>query len=160
MQPTEKPTTPETTPEASKMVIKQPENLPTVSNTHEIVTKSPTSLDKATNELTYIRNKRAHTAFKRYVAKGKYTTAQAAALACGVDPSTIRTWLSTKTIIDIMSSEVDAYIDKIASAQDWKAQQYLLERVSPTMKEERAINNAIQIVLPVLQDTNGQNMAL
>ena len=160
MDAPQKPATTETIPEAPKTVIKQSENSPITENNKGLAAKSPASMDQPSKELVYIKNKRGYAAFKRYVAKGKYTSAQAAAIACGVDPSTIRTWLQTKSVIDVMSAEVDAYIDKIASAQDWKAQQYLLERVSPTIKEEKSFNTAIQIVLPSLQDTQGQILAL
>lgn len=155
-----KPATKETTKEIEKTTPKIEENIQNPSNSIEKPINQISSQTSPTKELTYIKNKRAYAVFKRYVAKGKYTSAHAAALACGVDPSTIRTWLKTKTIIDTMSSEVGSYIDKIAASPDWKATQYLLERVSPTIKEDHSVNTAIQIVLPTLQDTQGQILAL
>ena len=151
---------PATTQEEEKTDQLTTQNPSNIINNDQIEDKKSTSITKSTDQLAFIKNKRAYNAFKRLVKKGKFTSARATAQALGVSHQTIIAWSNQKAILDIMATEVDTFVDKIASSQDWKAQQYLLERISPTIKEETSTNVAIQINLPSLQDSNGATLNL
>lgn len=155
----EKPATIETTQEAPKTVTNSPQNPPIMENNKGLATKSPASITSDDRQLAYIRNKRAFTAFKRLVQKGKYISARTTAQALGVSPQTIINWSSQNSIIEAMTAETDTLVEGLKHTNSPQGFIYLLEKIAPTDKQ--ASNNvAIQIVLPSLQDTQGQILAL
>jgi len=159
MSNTKKPATKETTKEIEKTTPNNTQNTPKVENCIEVVAEKPASLSENTS-LSYeyrVRNKRAYKIFLRLIKENKYTSAYATAKILNIAPQTIAKWLQTKPAINALEQKVSDYVSKIEASPDWKAQAYLMDKIMPNEEKQ---NTAIQIIMPTLQDTSGQQLAL
>ena len=95
-----------------------------------------------------IRKKREYKAFMKLIKQGKYTSAYMTSKILGVDKGTIQSWLHTPKVLECMDSEINNYISKISVSKDWKAQAYLLDKVTHEDSKEESttsLQNLIQI---------------
>lgn len=80
--------------------------------------------------------KKEYRRFIKLIKEGKYTTAIMTAKILGVTRQTISVWLQTPRAIQAMNEEVNQYVAKIKSSNDWKASAYLLDRITPEDEHE------------------------
>ena len=112
-------------------------------NTSVVVTQNDNSLDNS-----FIRKKWTFQKFKRLIKKGSYTSARLAAKALGVDRRTILDWENRPEILNLLQQDVHEFTSKIRKNKDWKAQAYLLDKITDTEdKEDKTVNisNLIQV---------------
>lgn len=136
------------------------ENPPKEVTMQRIETIKPASLVKNNDDADrdiIIRKKRAYKIFLKLIKENKYTSAYATAKILGIQPLTIAKWMQTKQAIEAMNSKVSEYVSKIEASPDWKAQAYLFDKIMPN---EDKPTTAIQIIMPALQDTQGQLLTL
>jgi len=155
-----KPATKESKQEDIKTPPKTIENSSNIINNNQIEVKKPASIVSNNNNDDrdiIIRKKRAYKVFLRLIKENKYTSAYATAKILGIQPLTIAKWLQTKPAIEAMNNKVSEYVAKIEASPDWKAQAYLMDKIMPN---EDKPNTAIQIIMPTLQDTKGDILAL
>ncbi len=80
--------------------------------------------------LQNITKKKQYKQFYKLVKAGKFTTAILSAKTIGVTRQTIGEWLDTPIIQKALQEDVDEYVRKIKTSQDWKASAYLLDKVT------------------------------
>jgi hypothetical protein len=80
--------------------------------------------------LSYLRKRKEYARFKQLIRQGRYTTGVLASKACGVSRETITTWLNTKEVHDLFIQTADLYVSRIEVSKDWKAQAYLLDKIT------------------------------
>lgn len=85
----------------------------------------------------YIKKKIAYNAFLKALKRNNFTTAYMLSKALGVDPQTINLWSRTPKAIKIMQEDIDKYVNKIASAKDWKASAYLLDKITNSEDKDK-----------------------
>lgn len=78
----------------------------------------------------YIQKKVQYNSFLKALKKNDFTTAYMLAKALRISPDTIQNWLKTPKAIKIMQNDINEYVNKIRVAKDWKAQAYLLDKVT------------------------------
>lgn len=98
--------------------------------------------------LAYITKKQEYNRFRAMARAGKVTNAVVTAKALGVKPDTIRAWMKTPAIRKAMQESSQQYISTIEQSKDWKAHQYLLERllVEQDSTAHQGVTNQILIV--------------
>jgi hypothetical protein len=97
------------------------------------------SIQNGTDSKIYKKNK--YTKLIKLIKMGNFVSVRITAQAIGVSPQTLQEWLKTPSIIEAVREEIDSYVSKIRTNTDWKAQAYLLDKI--TKAEEHG--SAIQI---------------
>lgn len=86
--------------------------------------------DLAVHNPHHIKLKIQYNAFLKALKRQDFTTAYMMAKALNVSQQTISLWLRTPKAIKIMQQDINYYIQKIRAAKDWKAQAYLLDKIT------------------------------
>ena len=96
-----------------------------------------------TKELAYIRHKREYRRFITMCKHGKITTGVLTAKVLGVSEQTIHEWLRTPTAKKALLENAEKYVANIEVSKDWKAQQYLLEKLTLTEQHDKQNNTLV-----------------
>lgn len=87
-------------------------------------------------QLQRIVKKRQYRACIKLIKEGKFTSARAVSRILNVDWKTVNNWIKTPKALKSVEEEVNTYISKIQSSNDWKAQAYLLDKLEGNRDEE------------------------
>jgi DNA-directed RNA polymerase subunit N (RpoN/RPB10) len=86
-----------------------------------------------------VYKKHIYKQFLKMIKDDKFTTAIMSAKILGVERHTIRKWLLTPKISEVMSAKVNQYISRIEQSEDWRANAYLLDKIAPEEKNNPAL---------------------
>jgi hypothetical protein len=101
------------------------------------------SIQNGTSNKIYKKSK--YTKLIKLIKLGNFVSVRITAQAIGISPQTMQEWLKTPSIIEAIREEIDCYVNKIRTNTDWKAQAYLLDKITKTEEHGTAIqiNNFI-----------------
>lgn len=122
----------------------------TTTKTNELSVEAITKDTIISNQKppSYIRKKLLYNKFVKLVKKGGYTSSRLIAKSLGVHKDTIMEWSNTSKVKEALSEDVASYVKNIKVNRDWKAQAYLLDKITEDDdKTEQVINltNLIQV---------------
>jgi hypothetical protein len=102
--------------------------------------------------ITKVMKKKQYRQFYKMVKQGKFTTALLSARILNVDRHTIAKWLETPKIKEAMERELQFNVDQIRANKDWKANAYLIDKISPDKENQTNNQNIITNIQFILDD--------
>ncbi len=107
----------------------------------QIIKQNPSQI--LSNEIPiddHIHNKKAFRRFIKLIKEDKFTSAIITARTLGIGRATVYHWLSRPKVQELLEGTIDQYVSKIEKSKDWKAQAYLLDKLTPQDKEAPEID--------------------